>query len=143
MLETNISNKARELAELAKTGKYSTTFVKLGVSPNLDNALTIQISTSEILVVLRLMSVLGLLLLLWWIDWCCHRRSHRLGDSYSETIFFSDHGRGKAKEKVQKELDSCKNKILEDLHIQLNPFFQNWIHIRIPFKALLQTNMRV
>lgn len=38
MLETNISNKARELAELAKTGKYSTTFVKLGVSPNLDNA---------------------------------------------------------------------------------------------------------
>lgn len=37
-LETNISNKAKELSELAKKGKYSTTFVKLGVSPNLDNA---------------------------------------------------------------------------------------------------------
>ena len=37
-LETKMSNKARELTELAKEGKYSTTFEKLGVSPNLDNA---------------------------------------------------------------------------------------------------------
>ena len=38
-------------------------------------------------------------------------------------VFFSDHGKSKAKEKVQKELDSCKSKILEGLHIQFLPLF--------------------
>lgn len=124
MLETNISNKARELAELAKTGKYSTTFVKLGVSPNLDNAF------DDLDINIRDIGSLALDIGSWALAFCY---SGLIGAAIGaaiglvihilKTIFFSDHGRGKAKEKVQKELDSCKNKILEDLHIQLNPFF--------------------
>lgn len=122
-LETNISNKARELSELTKKGKYSTTFIKLGVSPNLDNAfndLDINIKDIGSLALdvgswaLALSSFGG------WIG-AAVGAALGLVLHILKKVFFSDHGKSKAKEKVQKELDSCKIKVLEDFHIQLLP----------------------
>lgn len=124
-LETNISNKAKELSELAKKGKYSTTFVKLGVSPNLDNAFDdLDINIKDI-------GSLALDVGSWALalspfgGWIGAAVGAALGLILHilKKVFFSDHGKSKAKEKVQKELDSCKSKILEGLHIQFLPLF--------------------
>ena len=120
-LETNISKKARELSELAKKGKYSTTFVKLGVSPNFDNAF------AELDINIKDIGNLALDVAAWAMalspfgGWIGAAIGAAIGFVLHilRKIFFSDHGKGKAKEKVRKELDSSKNKILEDLHIQL------------------------
>lgn len=122
-LETNISSKARELSELAKKGKYSTTFVKLGVFPNLDNAfddLDINIKDIGSLAIEVASWAFALSPFGGWIG-VAIGAVIGLWLHILKTIFFSDHGRGKAKEKVQKELDSCKSKIMADLYHQLIP----------------------
>lgn len=125
-LEADISQKARELSELAKNGKYRTTFVELGITPNLDKAFDdLDINIKDI-------GSLAMDIGSWAL--IGFEFGSRLGPwgavigaaigaiiHGTKSFFFSDHGKGKAKGKVQKELHKCQIEVIAELHEQLHP----------------------
>lgn len=144
-LETNISNKARELSELAKKGKYSTTFIKLGVSPNLDNAfndLDINIKDIGSLALdvgswaLALSSFGG------WIGAAVGAALglvlHILKKSSLVTM-----AKVRQKKRFRKNWIPAKSRFWKTFIFNCFPSYLDWIHTRIPSRAPLETNMKV